>query len=291
MKFSILVATYNHEQFILSTISTCLNQNYDDYEVIVSDDCSTDATYEIIKKISNPKLTIYRQDKNIGEYNNRNFLLNIAKGEFVIYIDGEDLIYSHALCNISGYIELFPNSQILIARSWEEKYPHPNFINPLLFAKNNFLGFGLTALNFTGLIIKRSTLLSLGGFDNNNIKIGDLYIQLKIGLKYGALIIPDGFSWWRRRKGQASESLLNDGFLYFQQLLLFWPQFVNSSNLLSNNDKERSLINFYGNILRFCFRSMFKLNFLKVIIFLRSNKIPFKYYKSIFIKPFYSYYS
>ena len=291
MKFSILVATYNHEQFILSTISTCLNQNYDDYEVIVSDDCSTDATYEIIKKISNPKLTIYKQDKNIGEYNNRNFLLNIAKGEFIIYIDGEDLIYSHALSNINGFIELFPNSQILIARSWEEKSPYPNFINPLLFAKNNFLGFGLTALNFTGLIIKRSTLLYLGGFDNNNIKIGDLYIQLKIGLKYGALIIPDGFSWWRRKKGQASESLLNDGFLYFQQLLLFWPQFVNSSNLLSNNDKERSLINFYGNILRFCFRSMFKLNFLKVIVFLRSNKIPFKYYKSIFLKPSYSYYS
>ena len=48
MKFSILVATYNHEQFILSTISTCLNQNYDDYEVIVSDDCSTDETQKII---------------------------------------------------------------------------------------------------------------------------------------------------------------------------------------------------------------------------------------------------
>ena len=285
MKFSILIATYNQEQFISETISSCLNQNYSDFEVIVSDDCSSDATSKILDKFEHPKLIKYKQSINIGEYSNRNFLLSVAKGDFVIFIDGEDLIYNNALFQIDTYLKDFPDAHILIARYWDERFPYPKFINNELFAKYNFLGTGLVALNFTSLIFRKSTILSIGGFDRTDIKIGDLYIQLKIGLSFGVVLIPDGFSWWRRNKGQASETLLKNNFLYFKQLCLFWPQFINNTTLLSDSEKNIALQNFYGNILRFSLRNIFKFRFLQVVPFLRIIKIPFKFYLSIYKRP------
>jgi glycosyltransferase involved in cell wall biosynthesis len=285
MKFSILVATYNQEQYIEETIKYCISQDFENYEVLISDDCSSDQTWTIITSFNNPKIRFFRQNKNIGEYENRNFLLKQAVGEFVIFIDGEDIIYSYALSFIAYFINIMPETKILVARPWDEYFIYPYYMNKKSYAKNQFLGFGRNALNFTQLIFNREAIISTGAFDKNDIKFGDTYIQIKMGLIYGVLIIPEGFSWWRRTPGQSSEKYLKSYYLFFQELNKFIPDMINQTDLLTMHEKRIALFNFYGNILRFSFKKILCFEIFKSLKYLFQYKIPFKYLVSILFIP------
>jgi glycosyltransferase involved in cell wall biosynthesis len=285
MKFSILVATYNQEKYIQETINSCVSQDFEDYEILISDDCSTDKTWDIIQNNSNNKVRKFRQAKNLGEYNNRNFLIQNSIGDYIIFIDGEDIIYPYALSFISYFICRYPDAKILLARSWDEYYTYPFFVNNRIYALNQFVGLGLDALNFTNIVFNRTAILSIGAFDNPSIRIGDSYIQLKMGLKHGVLLIPEGFSWWRRISGQASESILNDQFISFQEINQFIPQIIKDTPLLSASEKRTALCYFYGNILRYCLKKIFSFKIFKTIKYLINYKIPLSYYFSLFVIP------
>lgn len=285
LKFSILVATYNQEKYIAETINSCLNQDYNDFEIVISDDCSSDGTWDIINGFKNAKIRTFKHEKNIGEYNNRNFLLGNAQGEFVIFIDGEDIIYPYGLSFIATFINKIPQTKIVVARAWDENVMYPHFMDNISYAKNQFIGYGQSALNFTQLIFNREAIIAIGGFDNNKIRFGDTYIQLKMGLIHGVLLIPEGFSWWRRTKGQASEKFLQDQFQFFNEENKYIPSMIKETKLLSKDEKNQALINYYGNMLRFCFKNIFSFQIIKSISYLIKYNIPFGYYKSVLIVP------
>jgi len=257
---SVLVVSYNNEKYIKQTIESCLDQDFDDFEIIISDDNSNDGSWEIIKKIENRRIRAFKQDKNLGEYRNRNFCLEMAKGDFVIFMDGEDLFYPHALRQLSYYIVKYPKAGQFIANIWNERIIYPIEIPPKEFAKIEFLGPGCQALNFTKLVLNREVLKVLNNFDAEHIKIGDVYIQYKVGLNYSSVLIPDGFSWWRRRNGQASESILSNNLNYhiesYKVISIFLPKI---QQLLSTDQYKQAKINYYGQLLRVVMRSLFRL--------------------------------
>ncbi|MCX7760243.1 MAG: glycosyltransferase [Hydrogenothermaceae bacterium] len=122
-KVSILIATYNQEDYIKEAVNSALNQTYDNLEVIVSDDCSTDNTFKILSEINDKRLKIYRNHKNIGRIaNHRKLLYEYATGEFVAFLDGDDfyiyddfvkdavdifLNYNDVISVLGGYEDLF----------------------------------------------------------------------------------------------------------------------------------------------------------------------------------------
>lgn len=90
-KVSILIATYNQENFIKDAVLSALSINYPNFEVIVSDDCSTDKTMEVVEEIKDERLKVYRNEKNIGRIaNHRKLLYEYATGEYVAFLDGDD---------------------------------------------------------------------------------------------------------------------------------------------------------------------------------------------------------
>jgi glycosyltransferase involved in cell wall biosynthesis len=282
---TIIVVCYNSEKYIEQTINSCLCQKYDNYEILISDDNSTDKTWELISRYSNPKICAFRQERNLTEYSNRNFCINRAKGDYIIFIDGEDILYPYALTVLNQYILQYPDAAQFIAREWDEKMIYPIKINPFQFAGIEFLGRGVTAKNFTRVLFKKKCLLEKNCFDRNDIKIGDVYMQYKLGLYYTSVLISEGFSWWRRRNGQASEQLLLNGFNYFSEYAKFKVQMICTYNILNEKDKRIALNNFYGNILRYLIKEIFRFRFTQVFKFLRKVRIPKKYLTSIFVKP------
>lgn len=92
---SILITTYNCENYILSTLESLIQQTYTHTEIIIVDDCSTDTTVNIIKNFASKhkNIRIYRQPLNLGTYVAKNRALLMAKGEFVICHDADD--WSH----------------------------------------------------------------------------------------------------------------------------------------------------------------------------------------------------
>ena len=92
-KIDILMATYNGERFLKEQIKSILSQTYKNFNLIISDDASTDKTYEILKyyEQKDKRVKIFKQDKNIGIASNFEFLLNKVESEFFMFADQDDI--------------------------------------------------------------------------------------------------------------------------------------------------------------------------------------------------------
>ncbi len=95
--FSILIPCYNAENTILDTINSCLNQTYQNFEIIVVDDKSTDNSVNIIKSIKSDKIELIELEINKKVAYARNVAWNKAKGDYICFLDADDIWYSKKL--------------------------------------------------------------------------------------------------------------------------------------------------------------------------------------------------
>lgn len=103
MKFSVIIPAYNIEQYITKSINSVQEQTFKDYEIIVIDDCSTDNTKKEIKKIKNIIFIEHEKNKGLGAA--RNSAMEIARGEYILFLDGDDYLNnSHVLERLNNVI-------------------------------------------------------------------------------------------------------------------------------------------------------------------------------------------
>lgn len=90
---SIVTPLYNSEKFIEETIESVLKQTYDKWEMLIVDDCSTDLSSDIIKKYSerDSRIKYIKMEKNSGAALCRNKAIELSKGEFIAFLDSDDL--------------------------------------------------------------------------------------------------------------------------------------------------------------------------------------------------------
>lgn len=236
---SVIMVTYNSSLFVREAIDSVLASNYGDFELIIGDDCSTDETWSIISEYDDARIVRYRNDVNLREYPNRNKALNIAKGEWVIYIDGDDMMYSHALSVIHEMIQKESNVGMLLMRWYRNNMFYPVLISPRDFYVEHFFGLGFLGSALTNVVFKRSVIIEEGGFSNSHY-YGDDYVRKKIALKYNILIILDHLTFWRETPNQASQKSKLSFKGQFEQIetdLLFLGLAV--QNRLLNKDEEK----------------------------------------------------
>ena len=108
-KVSVCIVTYNQKDFVYQCLESLLDQKTNfDYEILITDDFSTDGTREILKKSKheNPqKVKLYLQEKNIGAYNNFAFVHKEAKGQYVVHMDGDDFALPGKLQVQADYLD------------------------------------------------------------------------------------------------------------------------------------------------------------------------------------------
>ena len=104
IKFSIIIPVYNVKEYISICIYSILNQDYQNYEIIVVNDGSTDASEQIICKINNNKIKIINKE-NGGLASARNEGIKYATGDYIWFVDGDDYIERDSLKILSKYIE------------------------------------------------------------------------------------------------------------------------------------------------------------------------------------------
>lgn len=229
--FTVATITYNSSKWVKQTIESVLNSSYTNFEYLISDDCSTDNTWDIIEEYKDSRIKAWRNDKNIGEYPNRNKVLKQARGSFILYIDGDDILYKNTLRNLAEYLEEFPEAEMIwgVLTPLNKYAVLPYLFEPiqtikLLYDYSNYVGvIGFTETLFSVEALKRS-----GGF-SNKFAIGDIYIRKKLALTCNVLFVPLGFGYWRSTPGQASSNLSKNfrstiESMEIDQLLLNDPQ-------------------------------------------------------------------
>lgn len=87
---SIIMPSYNTADYISDSLSSILAQTYENWELIIVDDCSTDNTVEVIKTFNDPRIKLYQNEKNSGAAISRNYALRKATGKWIAFLDSDD---------------------------------------------------------------------------------------------------------------------------------------------------------------------------------------------------------
>ncbi|OFV95434.1 MAG: hypothetical protein A3F68_11280 [Acidobacteria bacterium RIFCSPLOWO2_12_FULL_54_10] len=91
-KISVCIPTYNSQRFIRRCLESVLTQSYADFEIIVSDNGSTDSTWDILQSYHDPRLSLFRVDENRGLVYNFNRVMDLARGEYVKILCSDDFL-------------------------------------------------------------------------------------------------------------------------------------------------------------------------------------------------------
>lgn len=109
-KISVCLLTYNHAHLIESTLASIQNQTTDGYEIIVSDDCSTDDTWPILQRLAevDPRIRPIRTPRNLGMPGNANFALAQSASPYIALLHHDDLCRYDLLEKWLGVMERHP---------------------------------------------------------------------------------------------------------------------------------------------------------------------------------------
>lgn len=107
-KVSVIIPCYNEEKNIANAIESVLTQTFLDYELIISDNCSTDNTVQIAEKYTDPRIKIIKNKKNMGVIWSRNNAISGSRGKYIAVLDGDDTCEPSRLEKQVAYMESHP---------------------------------------------------------------------------------------------------------------------------------------------------------------------------------------
>lgn len=120
--FSICIPCYNHGAYIGQTIQSVLDQDFDDFEIVVADNASPDNSREVVKRFDDPRIRLIENRYNIGFAPNLQQVTRHACGRFFNLLSSDDLMNPGALRTYAGLIEQHPehiDRLVLMSQAWE----------------------------------------------------------------------------------------------------------------------------------------------------------------------------
>ena len=88
-KVTVMLPSYNHEKYVAEAIGSCLNQTFTDFEIMMSDDCSTDNTVEVARQFQDERLIIHQFEHNVGATANHYYCYAQANGEYIALMNSD----------------------------------------------------------------------------------------------------------------------------------------------------------------------------------------------------------
>jgi glycosyltransferase involved in cell wall biosynthesis len=196
------MTAYNREAFIAEAIESVLAQTFTDFELIVVDDGSKDRTMEIARSYAqrDSRIRLYQNEKNIGQFANRNYAASLATGEFIKYHDSDDVMYPHCLAIMTELLAAYPEASVALSKEWEGG-PLPMLLTPRLCYEREFHGYGMFSLGPPSAMFRRERFAGLGYFELAGPH-SDLALWLRICKTENVLLVPAGLFWYRVHAGQ-----------------------------------------------------------------------------------------
>jgi glycosyltransferase involved in cell wall biosynthesis len=103
-RFSVVIPTRERANTLRYTLSTCLDQTFDDYEIIVCDNCSSPETKAVVDSFASPRIVYHRSPKRLCMGDNWNLAYGLTRGEYVTFIGDDDGLMPYAFSQIDGLI-------------------------------------------------------------------------------------------------------------------------------------------------------------------------------------------
>lgn len=246
------MTSYNRERYISNAIESVLASTYTNFELIIVDDVSIDKTFEIESSYAknDSRIRLYRNEKNLGDYPNRNKAASYANGKFLMYVDSDDMVLQDGIENCLRAISIFPDANFCMYSVSAAKEPFKlNTANALRehFFKKPFLMIGPG-----GTVTRRTYFEKIKGYPEKYGPANDMYFNLKATCLSPIVMLPFDFMYYRRHEGQEinnAYSYLIYNYNYLKDALAELPMGLNKKEIdwLSKKNKRR----FFVNIIRY----------------------------------------
>jgi len=212
---SVLVTSYNYEKYLPETLDSILAQTYKKYEVIIVDDGSKDNSVELIKKYTAKYPNFYLYQHKNGE--NRGLPASVklgvekAKGEYIAFLESDDLWHKNKLLEVVKIINKYPNVVIIAnnvtpfgddVESVQQALIYPDFINKKLQEKNfleNNIDLYSVISTMSAVTIKKEVLITLN-FDTPMPALLDVWLYKQLLGVFPLYYISERLTLWRRHK-------------------------------------------------------------------------------------------
>jgi len=181
-RISVVISTYNRAERLVKAIESVLNQTYQDFEIVVVDDGSTDNTTEVVNNFKSDKIRYFKSPKNFGtDTQPKNIGVRESKGEYIAFLD-DDNDYRPDHLNVLVK-ELDKNPEMagvygdrFVVDDLGQMAPRLGVcsdFNPALLLKQNYI-------DTSDVLIRREALIKVGGFDERYRKYVDWNLWLRM---------------------------------------------------------------------------------------------------------------
>lgn len=211
---SIILATYNGIKYIDKSITSVLQQQFNDFEFLIIDDCSGDGTWEYLQSLKDERIKLYRNEKNRGLFYNLNFLIKKCHSPIIKIWSQDDVMYPDCINEVILFHHLHPeigfsysdrdyidadNKKMDVTR----KDDTPEIVSTELHTEIAFIT-GSIAGNIANVAINKS-MLDIVGLFNENMKIsGDFEMWIRLAKNYPVGFIKKPLVQLRNHKEQLS---------------------------------------------------------------------------------------
>lgn len=205
---SVLMPAYNASQFIDEAIKSILDQSYTNFELIILDDCSTDNTLEIISNYAKQdyRVKVYHNETNQKIVRSRNRLFELAKGEFYVIHDADDIsvisriedqlelmLADNMIGVCGGFLQSFNAERNLDIRKYET--------DDLEIRKRIFKSSPLAQ---PSCMIRKEAIDQCGMYSEDFPVAEDIELWYRIGLKYKFANVPKILLYYREQENNAT---------------------------------------------------------------------------------------
>ena len=174
-KISVIVPTYNRADLVRLTIDSVLSQLYRNFELVVVDDGSTDHTKEVVGEYLDLPNFTYLYQENSGRSVARNHGLAIAKGEYVMFLDSDDILAEDAIQNLAIAADQNPGSGVVAgARRFIDESDNVIEVEEPMSFRGSFSNRQIYSEKIRELfvcmgsfIVRKDIAQSLGGFNSS----------------------------------------------------------------------------------------------------------------------------
>jgi glycosyltransferase involved in cell wall biosynthesis len=247
--FSIIITSYNREQYIQETLESILSQSYQDFELIVCDDHSADSTFDIALSYKSKfkNIQLHQNKENIGQFPNRNKAAKLATGQYILFVDSDDTLKDGTLEYLFRIVNRYTDIDFFLINKSTSDIECRRFTSNEAY-RYHFFKKSILHIGPGGTIISRKLFERIGGFPLCYGVAGDMYYNLHAASYSDIILLDFDFLNYRRHAGQeinkAYEYLIY-GYLYFNDILSRQdiPLLESEKKLLIDKSKRRFLIN------------------------------------------------
>jgi glycosyltransferase involved in cell wall biosynthesis len=205
---SVLMTAFNRERYIAAAIQSVLVQTFDDFELVIVDDGSRDQTVTIAREYArtDARIRVSVNERNLGDYRNRNHAASLARGRFLKYHDSDDIMYPHCLAAMAPALLAEPRAGFALSTAgfWPGG-ACPMLLTPRMCYQREFLGSGMFNGGPASALFRREMFEALGGFGAFGAA-SDYIFWIEACASYAVLLVPGNLFWYRQHPGQELQS-------------------------------------------------------------------------------------